>query len=202
MFSIFFGHWATVSLTFAYKKCGRISFEGRNLNCWHFSAFKRKNSNFFSKRFCTRMSQLLTTYPDENFETFFLKILFSFITFGTWREVFRTMREKNFAWAQFLRLLAQVFRLACQNSKVFVQLSSLKLLKNIENHRGSTWETFWNFRIIWIHVEHRARNFLPFDKKFTVGRFKADFHVSREKNWRKNVFLKDSGTLTKSSLGS
>ena len=169
MFSIFFGLWATVSLMFAYKNCGRISFEGRNLNCWHFSAFKRKNSNFFSKRFCTRMSQLLTTYPDELFETFFLKTLFSVITFGTWREVFRTMREKNVAWAKFFRLLAQVFRLACQNSKVFVHLSSLKLLKNIENHRGTTWETFWNFRIIWIHVEHRARNFLPYDKILPLG---------------------------------
>ena len=109
---------------------------------------------------------------------------------------------KKFAWAKFFRLLTQVIRLTCQNSKVFVHLSSLKLLKNSENHRGTTWEFFRKFWTFWNLVEHRVRNFLPFDKKFTVGRFKADFHVSREKSWRENAFLKDSGTLTKSSLGS
>ena len=150
------------------------------------------------------MSKLLTTYPDENFENFFLKILFSVITFGTWREVFRTMREKNITWAKFFSFLAKVFQLACQNWKLFVHVSRLKLLKNSENHRGTTLESFWNFRKFWIHVEHRARNFRPFDKNFTGGRFKADLHVSRENIciWRKNAFLKDLGTLTKSSLSS
>ena len=148
------------------------------------------------------MSRLPTTYPDENFENFFLKILFYVITFGTWREVFRTMREKNLTWARFFSCLAKVFQLACQNWKLFVHVSRLKLLKNSENHRGTTLENFWNFRKFWIHVEHRARNFRPSDENFTGGRFKADFHVSRENIWTNNAFLKDFGTLTKSSLSS
>ena len=109
---------------------------------------------------------------------------------------------KKLTWAKLFSFLAKVFRLACQNWKLFVHLCSVKLLKNSENHRGTTLENFWNFRKFWIHVEHRARNFRPFDKSFTGGRFKADFHVSRENIWRKNVFLKDFGTLTKSSLSS
>ena len=109
---------------------------------------------------------------------------------------------KKLTWANFFSFLAKVFQLAWQNWKPFVHLSSLKLLKNSENHRGTTLEKFWNFRKFWIHVEHRARNFRPFDKNFTGVRFKADFHVSRENIWRKNAFLKDFGTLSKSSLSS
>ena len=105
-------------------------------------------------------------------------------------------------WAKFFSFLAKVFRQACQNWKMFVHVSSLKLLKISENHRGTTLENFWNFPKFWIHVEHRTRIFRPFDKNFTGGRFKADFHVTRENIWRKNAFLKDFGTSTKSSLSS
>ena len=115
------------------------------------------------------MSQLLTNYPDENFENFFQKILFFFITFGTWREVFGTIREKILAWAKCFSFLAKVFQLACQNWNLFVHLGSFKFLKNSQNHRGTTWKFFRIFRLFWNLVEHRAWNFLPFDKKISVG---------------------------------
>ena len=46
MFSITFGHWATISLEFANKDCGEVSFEERNLKCWSFSLFKKKIPTF------------------------------------------------------------------------------------------------------------------------------------------------------------
>ena len=157
----------------------------------------KKTSNFFSKRFSTRMSQLLTTYPDENFDKIFPKI----ITFGTWPEVFRTMREKILAWAKLFSLLAKVFRQAYLNWKLFVHLSSLKLLKNSENHRGATWETFRNFWTFWSIVEQWARTFLPFDKILSVGDSKLTFTYAERIFGGKNAFLKDFGTLTKSWFG-
>ena len=106
--------------------------------------------------------------------TFFGKY-FSFLSLLEHDGNFFGLCGKKLSWAKLSSILAKVFRLACQNWKLFVHLSSLKLLKHSANHRGTTWETFRNYRTFWNHVDHRARNFLPFDKKFSVGDSKLTF---------------------------
>ena len=165
----------------------------------HFQHLKEKISNLSTNAFKLGSHNCLPSIQMKILRTFFQKILFLFFTFGTWREFVRTMRGKNWAWAKFSIILAKVFRLACQNWKLFVHLSTLKLLKSSENHRGTTWETFRNFRTFWNLVDHRARNFLPFDKS---SRWEIQSWLSRRhrKYLRKTLFLRFFGTLTKSSL--
>ena len=80
-------------------------FTGRNFRFRSFSAIRRETFKF-SKRFSTRMSQLLTTCPGEHFENFYDKPFFFFITFRSWSKIFWTVRGKIFVWAKKFRPLA------------------------------------------------------------------------------------------------
>ena len=189
-----FHHFRTLSDDFfnVFKEKLRRNFiEAINLNCWSFWAFNEKLP-IFNKGFWTRMSLLLTTYPDANFEKFSRNFFFFLSLFGTWREVFRTTLEKILAWAKIFSILAKVLRLACQNWKLFVHLSSLKLLNNSKNHRGTTSETFRNIGTFWNLVEHRARIFLLFDKNFAVGDSKLIFTQAERIFGEKTLFLRTS----------
>ena len=78
----------------------------------------------------------------------FSRKYFSFLSLWNKTGSLSDYAGKKLAWAIFFSFLAKVFRLACQNWKLFVHLSSFKLVKNRENHRGTTWKTFRIFRLI------------------------------------------------------
>ena len=165
----------------------------------HFQHLKEKISNLSTNAFKLGSHNCLPSIQMKILRTFFPENSFPFYHFWNLTGIFSDYAGKQWAWAKFSSILAKVFRLACQNWKLFVHLSSLKLLKSSENHRGTTWETFRNFRTFWNLVDHRARNFLPFDKKF---RWEIQSWLSRrQRNYlRKTLFLRFFGTLTKSSL--
>ena len=104
-----------------------------------FQHLKEKISTFSTNAFKLGSHNCLPPIQMEILRTISRKSFFPFYQFWTWREVFRTMREKNLAWAKLSSILAKVFRLACENWKLFVHLSSLKLVKNSEKHKGTTW---------------------------------------------------------------
>ena len=143
-----FHHFRTLSDDFfvvSIKKLRRNIFEERNLNCWSLSGFNEKIPTSSTNDFALGFHNCLPPIQMKILRKFSRKDFF--FTFGTRREVFWTMREKILAWAKFFSFLAKVFRLACQNWKLFVHLGSFKLLKNSENHRRTTWKTFRIFRL-------------------------------------------------------
>ena len=134
-----------------------------------FQHLKVKISTFSTNAFKLRSHNCLPHIQMKTLRTFSRKY-FSFLSLLELDgQAFGLCGKKKLAWAKLSSILAKVFRLPCQKWRLFVHLSSLKLLKNSENHRGTTWKFFRIFRLFWNLVEHRARNFLPFDKKFSVG---------------------------------
>ena len=144
-----FHHFRTLSDDFfivSLKKLRKKIFEGRTLNCWSFSAFKRKIPTFSANSFGLGYHNCLQPIQMKILRNFSRKY-FSFLSIWNLTGSPWDYPGKKLTWAKFFSFLAKIFRLACQNWKLFVYSSIFKVLKNSENHRGTTWKTFRNFRI-------------------------------------------------------
>ena len=142
-----FHHFWTLSDDFfivSIKKLRKNVFEESNSNCLPFSAFKRKSPTFPANSFGVGYHNCLQPIRMKILRTFFPENSFPFYHFWNLTGSLSDYVGKKLTWANFFSFLAKVFQLAWQNWKPFVHLSSLKLLKNSENHRGTTWETFRN----------------------------------------------------------
>ena len=140
----------------------------------HFQPLKEKISTFSTNAFKLGSHNCLPPIQMKTLRIF-PENTFTFYHFWNLTGIFSDYAGKKFCVGETFQHFSQSVSAGVSELKTICPLGSLKLLKNSENHRGTTWETFRNFRTFWNLVDHRARNFLPFDKKFSVGDSKLTF---------------------------
>ena len=106
---------------------------------------------------------------------------------------------KNFGMGETFQLFSQSFWAGVSELKPICPFKQFQSPEDYWEPQGNNLENFSNFQTILKPCRTQSEKFSAFRQKILGGIFKADSHLGREKNWKTIGFLKDFGTLTKSS---
>ena len=180
------------------EKLRRNFFWRKKLELLNFSAFKSKNSNFFSKHFELGVHNCLQPIQIKILRTFSKKDFF-LLSICSLTGSLSDYAGKNFGVRENFLPFSQSLSAGVSELTTFWPFKQLETSEENGESQRNNLGKFSKVLNILKPCRTESEKFSVFLLKILGGSFKADFHLSREDIWRKNAFLKDFGTLTKSS---